>query len=83
MKIEKLKLHIQNNVPLEKIYLKGNKDHIHIIAIGNIFQNMKNIEKQKIIYKPLTKYIIKKKIHAITIETFTIKEWEKKKNKKL
>ncbi|CAL4043067.1 Acid stress protein IbaG [Buchnera aphidicola (Takecallis arundicolens)] len=76
-----LKLHIQKHVQLEKIYLKGDENHIHIIAIGTIFTNLKHIARQKLIYKPLTEYIIAKKIHAITIDTFTPIEWEKEKKK--
>lgn len=78
MKNKNLKEYILENVQLSNIYLKGDNNHIHIIAIGDIFIGMKNIQKQQIIYKPLTKYIIKKKIHAVTIDTFTNQEWEKK-----
>lgn len=80
MNIQNLKLHIQQHVKLKKIYLKGDTNHVHIIAVGEIFYNMKNIQRQKIIYQPLTSYIIQKKIHAVTIDTFTPEEWKKKQN---
>lgn len=80
MNIEELKNYIKKHVSLEKIYLKGNKDHIHIFAIGKIFIGLSEMEKQKIIYKPLAKYILEKKIHAVTIDTFTPNEWVKKNN---
>ncbi|WP_343128058.1 BolA/IbaG family iron-sulfur metabolism protein [Buchnera aphidicola (Takecallis taiwana)] len=72
-----IKLHIKKHVQLDKIYLKGDQNHIHIIAIGNIFNGLKQISRQKLIYQPLTTYIINKKIHAVTIDTFTPTEWEK------
>ncbi|CAL4322215.1 BolA family protein [Buchnera aphidicola] len=70
---------IKKAVELNNIYIIGDLNHIKIIAIGNIFIGMNNVQKQQIIYKPITKYIMKKKIHAISIYTFTLKEWEKKK----
>ncbi|QCI26049.1 BolA/IbaG family iron-sulfur metabolism protein [Buchnera aphidicola] len=83
MNIDTLKLHLQKHVQLKELYLTGDKNYIHIIAVGEIFNHLTNLERQKIIYQPLTCYIIKKKIHAITIDTFTPEEWYKsKKNKK-
>ncbi|WP_343182395.1 BolA/IbaG family iron-sulfur metabolism protein [Buchnera aphidicola] len=81
MKNEKLKLHIIKHVELKKLYIEGNEDHIDITAIGNIFNGISNIKRQQLIYKPITKYILEKKIHAITIHTFTEQEWKNKKNK--
>lgn len=76
-----LKLHIKKYVQLQKLHLTGDKNHIHIIAIGEVFNGIKNIQRQKMIYKPLTPYIIEKKIHAVTIDVFTPQEWEKSKTK--
>ncbi|CAL4322111.1 BolA/IbaG family iron-sulfur metabolism protein [Buchnera aphidicola] len=71
-----LKSHIMKHVQLKKLYLTGDKNHIHIIAIGEIFIGMSSIEKQKTIYQPIIKYIVEKKIHAVTIDTFTVDEWK-------
>ncbi|CAL4042973.1 Acid stress protein IbaG [Buchnera aphidicola (Phyllaphis fagi)] len=73
-----IKSYLMKQIPLDKLYIKGDNNHIKITAIGKIFHGMNNIQKQQVIYKPLTKYIIEKKIHAISINTFTLEEWNKK-----
>ncbi|WP_343153339.1 BolA/IbaG family iron-sulfur metabolism protein [Buchnera aphidicola (Mindarus keteleerifoliae)] len=61
---------------LEKVYIKGDNYHLKIIAISKKFITMEEKNKQQIIYSPLTKLITSNKIHALTIETYTPKEWE-------
>ncbi|CAL4322110.1 Acid stress protein IbaG [Buchnera aphidicola (Myzocallis carpini)] len=78
MNIQKLKQKIIQNTQIKKVFIHGDTQHVYITAIGDIFSNMSDIQKQKIIYQPLTKYIMEKKIHAITINTFTELEWIKK-----
>ncbi|WP_343152468.1 BolA/IbaG family iron-sulfur metabolism protein [Buchnera aphidicola] len=64
-------------ISLEKIYIKGDDYHLIIVAIGKIFFNMNEKERQQVIYSPLKKLITNNKIHALTIETYTLKEWKK------
>ncbi|MCW5197183.1 BolA family protein [Buchnera aphidicola] len=78
MKNKDIQSYLMKTIPLDKLYVTGDNNHIKIVAIGKIFEGINNVQKQQIIYKPLTKYIIEKKIHAISIHTFTLKEWKKK-----
>lgn len=64
-----------NTLFLEEVYVSSNGKHFKIIAIGKIFENRTRIERQKIVYSPLMKYITKNLIHAITIKTYSSKEW--------
>ncbi|CAL4323057.1 BolA/IbaG family iron-sulfur metabolism protein [Buchnera aphidicola] len=70
-------------IPLKKVYIKGDDYHLIIIAIGKIFINKNERERQQKIYSPLKTLILSNKIHALTIETYSPKEWEEyeKKNK--
>ncbi|WP_343182897.1 BolA/IbaG family iron-sulfur metabolism protein [Buchnera aphidicola (Neophyllaphis podocarpi)] len=78
MKIEKIKETLIKELKLTKVYIKGNENHIEIIAIGDFFLRKSEVQRQQHIYKPLMNYITNKKIHAITIKAYTIKEWQSK-----
>ncbi|WP_343192456.1 BolA/IbaG family iron-sulfur metabolism protein [Buchnera aphidicola (Taiwanaphis decaspermi)] len=75
MKIKDIKKIIIKKTKIKKIYLDGNEENLNIIAIGDIFTNMSHLKRQQYVYGPLTKYILKKIIHSVSIKTFTIKEW--------
>ncbi|QCI18353.1 BolA family transcriptional regulator [Buchnera aphidicola (Aphis nasturtii)] len=80
MNNEKIISILNQKLTLEKIYATGDSNHIKIIAVGDIFKGMNQVKRQQIIYSPLINMIIEKKIHAVSITTYTIEEW--KKNKK-
>ncbi|CAL4322256.1 Acid stress protein IbaG [Buchnera aphidicola (Periphyllus testudinaceus)] len=70
---------------LDLFYIKVNKENNYykIVAVGKIFLGMNEIQKQKKIYSPLLKYITEKKIHAISIKAYSLKEWKKLKYNKI
>ncbi|WP_422667299.1 BolA family protein [Buchnera aphidicola] len=78
MNIEKIKILLTQKLNLQKIYITGDENHIKIIAIGNIFKDLSPVKKQQIIYSPLMNMIVEKHIHAISIESYTLEEWNKK-----
>ena len=79
-KIESL---LNKKINLEKIYVTGDNNHIKIIAVGDIFKDINEVKRQQIIYSPLLDIITEKKIHALSITTYTKKEWEKNKKNNL
>ncbi|CUR53231.1 hypothetical protein [Buchnera aphidicola] len=68
---------LKNKLLLKEIIIKGFEKNIEIIAIGQIFLNLKQVQRQKIIYAPLMKYFENNDIHSICIEAYTLKEWSK------
>ncbi|WP_343183911.1 BolA/IbaG family iron-sulfur metabolism protein [Buchnera aphidicola (Ceratovacuna keduensis)] len=82
MKIEKIKNILKKNIDFYKIKIRKENDNIEIVAISNIFINKTDLQRQQIIYKSIYNLIIKKKIHAVTIYTYSIKEWKKINNLK-
>ncbi|QCI17778.1 BolA family transcriptional regulator [Buchnera aphidicola (Acyrthosiphon lactucae)] len=66
---------------LENAYITGDSNHIEIIAIGDIFKGASQVKRQQIVYTPLIKIITEKHIHAVSIISYTPKEWEQ--NKKI
>ncbi|USS94459.1 BolA/IbaG family iron-sulfur metabolism protein [Buchnera aphidicola] len=74
---KKIKKILFNKLNLSYIKIKKKNNYYKIIAVGKIFSNMNMLEKQKIIYSHLLKYITNKKIHAISIKSYSNKEWNK------
>ncbi|MCU4136847.1 BolA family transcriptional regulator [Buchnera aphidicola (Sitobion miscanthi)] len=74
---QNIKSLLVNRLNLEKAFVTGDKNHIKIIAIGNIFKGITQVKKQQIVYKPLINMISEKQIHAVSIVTYTPQEWEK------
>ncbi|BAH83020.1 BolA family protein [Candidatus Ishikawella capsulata] len=62
---------------LQEVYVSGENNHFEIIAVDEKFKNLTSLEKQQIIYKPLVSFILNKKIHAVSIRTYTPSEWVK------
>lgn len=75
MKSDEIESLLKKVLNLENIKVKNIENHFEIIAIDNIFKNMSDVEKQKIIYEPLANYIANNVIHSISIETYTPNEW--------
>ncbi|WP_348666621.1 BolA family protein [Arsenophonus symbiont of Ornithomya chloropus] len=81
MTIDKIKNEIKElllkKLKLDEVIVKSNGNYFQVIVVGKIFHGMTAVKKQQIIYKPLTKYITDKKIHALSIKVYTPIEWSK------
>ncbi|MCW5197142.1 BolA family protein [Buchnera aphidicola] len=71
-------LKIYDNSAYHKI--KNNKKHIVIFIVSNKFINKNSLQRQKKMYFILSKKF-KNTIYAISMYTYTTKEWYKKKIK--
>lgn len=72
---------LQNALQLEELHVKGEGSHYEVIAVDPSFEEMSRVKKQQTIYAPLMDYIQRNDIHALSIKTYTPKEWAL--NKKL
>lgn len=52
--------------------------HFEAVIISDVFQNKRAVERQKIIYAILGPYISNGAIHALSLKTFTMQEWQEK-----
>lgn len=78
MKENEIKNIILKHLCLEEIYVILNNDHYQIIAVDSIFHNMNVLEAHRMIYAPLTQYILNNQVHSISIKVFNPKEWNEK-----
>ena len=53
----------------------NNEKYFNAIIISDEFKNKTLIDRQKIIYNIIEKYISNKTIHAISFKTYTKEEW--------
>ncbi|CAL4326528.1 BolA family protein [Buchnera aphidicola] len=72
---------IQDHSSLHK-HLQQGLTHLQIIIISDDFINKTFINRHRIIFSILSK-ITKEKIYSITLYTYTLIEWDYKKNKKI
>lgn len=57
-----------------KIFTTDDK-HFNILIISDLFDNKALIERQKMIYDVIGEYILNGVIHAVSLKTYTKKEW--------
>lgn len=76
MKANTIKTILTEKLMLDKIYVNNVNKHFQVIAIGNQFNGLTKVKRQQIIYEPLMEYILNKNIHALSIKTYTIDEWQ-------
>lgn len=74
--IEKL---INDAVQLDELHVKFDGSQCKIIAIADFLGDLSRVKKQQAIYSPLSNAIKEGAIHAVTIKTFTIAQWQREK----
>ncbi|WP_159714914.1 BolA family protein [Blochmannia endosymbiont of Camponotus nipponensis] len=78
MNVDEVKSILLQHLSLDEVYVTLYEDNYQIVAIGHVFYDMNELERHKIIYAPLMKYILNNEIHAISIQAFNPEEWNEK-----
>ena len=55
--------------------VRGEGSHYDIAAIGEVFEGLRPVKKQQLVYAALSDHIADGSIHAVNIRTFTPAEW--------
>jgi len=63
-----------NKSQVEVIDTTGGGDHFSVVVISDIFENMNLVNRHKLIYNALNKFL-NKEIHALQLKTLTKKEF--------
>ena len=56
--------------------VRGDGSHYDIIAIGPVFEGLRPVKKQQLVYAALSDQIAEGSIHAVNIRTYTPAEWQ-------
>lgn len=74
---EEIELLLKETINLNEVHVKSEGSHFQIIAISDSFADMTRVKRQQTVYAPLATKIADGTIHAVTIKTFTEKDWKR------
>lgn len=67
---------LQNHMQECEFHVQGEGSHYDIAAIGEMFEGLRPVKKQQLVYGALKDQIADGSIHAVNIRTFTPAEWQ-------
>jgi acid stress-induced BolA-like protein IbaG/YrbA len=76
MDASSVKVLLQNHMSDCEFHVQGEGSHYDIAAIGDVFDGLRPVKKQQLVYAALTDQISDGSIHAVNIRTFTPAEWQ-------
>jgi acid stress-induced BolA-like protein IbaG/YrbA len=59
-----------------QVHVEGEGDRYDITVVGAVFEGMRPVQKQQLVYGGLTEQIASGSIHAVNIRTFTPDQWQ-------
>ncbi|MDT8403500.1 BolA family protein [Sulfuriflexus sp.] len=77
MQPEAIKTLIEEGLSGVEARVSGDGSHFEAIVIGEIFDGMSPLNKQRTVYGTLGDRITSGEIHALSIKAYTPAEWEK------
>ena len=57
--------------------VSGDGYHYEITIVSDIFESKRNVARQQWVYAIINNWIASGSLHAVTMKTYTSKEWEK------
>ena len=67
---------LQSHLADCEIEVQGEGANYDIIAIGSMFDGLRPVKKQQLVYAALSDHIADGSIHAVNIRTYTPEEWQ-------
>ncbi|BBO29031.1 MAG: BolA family protein [Pseudomonadota bacterium] len=77
MDIKEIETLLKDTLNLAEVYVKGEGSHFNIIAVSDAFADMSRVKRQQFVYAPLNPFIADGSMHAVSIKTFTEKDWQR------
>ena len=71
-----VKVLLQNHLQECEFHVQGEGSHYDIAAIGAVFEGLRPVKKQQLVYAALSDQIADGSIHAVNIRTYTLAEWQ-------
>ena len=78
MQAQEIKALLADSLESCQVEVNGEGSHYDILVIGDIFDGLRPVQKQQLVYKVLNSHIADGTIHAVNIRTFTPAEWQEK-----
>ena len=74
---EEIELLLKDALNLSEVHVQSEGTHYKIIAVSDTFADMSRVKRQQSVYAPLSDKIADGSLHAVTIKTFTEKDWQR------
>ena len=71
-----VKVLLQNHLQDCEVHVQGEGSHYDIEVVGNVFEGLRPVKKQQLVYAALGEQIADGSIHAVNIRTYTPSEWQ-------
>ncbi len=75
MDVTEIEQILKDALDLDEVHVNGDGSHYTIIAVSDAFSEMSRVKRQQAIYAPLSDKIADGSMHAISIKTFSVKDW--------
>ncbi|MDN3653527.1 BolA family protein [Thalassotalea ponticola] len=70
---------LKASLNLDELHVTFDGSQCKVIAVADMFADMSRVKKQQTVYAPLASAIAEGKIHAVTIKTFSLAQWQREK----
>ena len=67
---------VLSQLPECECHVQGEGANYDIEVIGEVFEGLRPVKKQQLVYAALTDQIAQGSIHAVNIRTYTLAEWQ-------
>ena len=71
-----IKTLLLSDLPDCEITVEGDGRHFDIVVVGQIFSDLRPVQRQQLVYAVLRDCISDGFIHAVNMKTFTPEEWQ-------
>jgi acid stress-induced BolA-like protein IbaG/YrbA len=76
MKPEEVKSLLEQALPDCEIQVAGGDRNFDLVLVGDVFEGVRPVKRQQLVYGALNEQIAAGDIHAINMRTFTPEEWQ-------
>ena len=74
---ETLKQHLLQCPEVNFVNVEGDGHHYNLVVVSDVFLGKTLVARQQWVYSKLKNYITSGSLHALSMKTWTIEEWEK------
>jgi len=76
---EAIQQKLLDELDVSEVMVKLDGSHAAVTAVGDIFADLSRVKKQQLVYAPLKAWIASGELHAVSIRTYTVSEWQREK----
>jgi len=80
MQAEQVKQILETQLENCTVTTAGEGCDFQVVVVGEIFEGLRPVKSQQLVYACLNEYIANGTIHALTIKTYTPEQWQASQN---